>query len=220
MAASFSSKGLMSHRMRKMARELEKSCQPRDPFTLFPWARSRSKEKRHKEVIRRWNIVKGDKVQVVYGHYEGQRGTVQTILKDKNLVIVDGVNVRKRRVDDPANPHGDKIWKDLPSVVHYSKINLICPITDLPTRVRHGYVDGKRTRFAARSGAEIPKPVVKKDNSAHLIGDYDTEEDDVLQVTYDANQDRDFWAKGYQKKNRVFFEDADCTKPIPFPRAA
>ena len=174
---------------------------PKDPPTLLRWARGKKEKK--KDVIRRWTIVKGDKVAVVNGNCEGQRGVIQKVFRDKNLVIVEGVNVRRRLVDDEANPNGDRIPKDVPCVIHYSNVNLICPLTDLPTRVRHRYVNGKRTRFAARSGAEIPKPEIKIDKVPELVGDYDTDPDDVLTVTYDPLHDRNAWVGGFQHRRSL-----------------
>jgi hypothetical protein len=41
----------------------------------------------------RWNIVRGDQVQVIKGPQSGQKGKVLAILKEKSRVIVDGVNM-------------------------------------------------------------------------------------------------------------------------------
>ncbi len=41
----------------------------------------------------RWNIVKGDMVEVVQGPQTGQRGKVLDVLRDANRIIIDGVNL-------------------------------------------------------------------------------------------------------------------------------
>lgn len=41
----------------------------------------------------RWNIVRGDLVKVIQGPQTGQQGKVLTVLRSKNRVIVDGVNM-------------------------------------------------------------------------------------------------------------------------------
>jgi hypothetical protein len=41
----------------------------------------------------RWNIVRGDKVQVIQGPQTGQKGKVLAILRDSCRVIVEGVNL-------------------------------------------------------------------------------------------------------------------------------
>ena len=41
----------------------------------------------------RWNIIKGDKVQVIKGPQEGQKGVIAAVLRGKNIVIVEGINM-------------------------------------------------------------------------------------------------------------------------------
>lgn len=41
----------------------------------------------------RWNIVRGDQVQVIDGPQNGQKGKVLAIIKEKCRIIVDGVNM-------------------------------------------------------------------------------------------------------------------------------
>ena len=46
-----------------------------------------------KEESHRWNIVRGDNVQVIQGPQSGQKGKVLTIIRDSCRVIIDGVNM-------------------------------------------------------------------------------------------------------------------------------
>lgn len=41
----------------------------------------------------RWKVLKGDKVEVISGPEKGKQGTVLKVLREKNRVIVEGVNV-------------------------------------------------------------------------------------------------------------------------------
>jgi transcription antitermination factor NusG len=41
----------------------------------------------------RWNIVRGDLVEVINGPCTGQRGKVMAVLRKDNRIIVDGVNM-------------------------------------------------------------------------------------------------------------------------------
>ena len=45
--------------------------------------------------INKWNIVRGDLVQVIQGPQTGQKGKVLQILRKANRVIVDQVNLVK-----------------------------------------------------------------------------------------------------------------------------
>jgi len=70
------------------------------------WGRKLGKElskqrKKFKPVIEttRWNIVSGDVVEVMEGPQTGQRGKVLNVLRSKNRVIIDGVNIVSRKFD-------------------------------------------------------------------------------------------------------------------------
>eukprot|EP01032_Pedospumella_encystans_P029408 gene29408-33209_t len=42
---------------------------------------------------RRWNIVRGDLVEVIQGHSIGQKGKVLSVIRDSARIVVDGVNM-------------------------------------------------------------------------------------------------------------------------------
>jgi transcription antitermination factor NusG len=46
-----------------------------------------------KEEAQRWNIVRGDNVQVIQGPQTGQKGKILNVLRDSCRVIVEGVNM-------------------------------------------------------------------------------------------------------------------------------
>ncbi len=101
------------------------------------------------------DIRKGDTVQVMSGNDKGRRSTVLAVLKDKNRVIVEGVNMRKHHSRPSSrDPQGGIIEREAP--VHLSNVMVICPKTDQPTRIRHKKLDsGKNVRVSARSGEMI-----------------------------------------------------------------
>ena len=45
------------------------------------------------DLIKTWKIVKGDVVQVMTGKYSGQQGKVLRVQRDRNSLIVEGVNL-------------------------------------------------------------------------------------------------------------------------------
>jgi len=102
-------------------------------------------------------IRKGDRVKVISGEYRGKEGTVLRVVPDKNRVVVQGVNLRKRHLKpSQTNPEGGIVQFEAP--IHASKVMLIDPSSGEPTRVR-GQVnaDGTKDRVAVRSGRVIPK---------------------------------------------------------------
>lgn len=53
--------------------------------------------------LRRWNIVTGDSVEVISGRYKKQQGKVIRVDRKKNQVVVQGVNMKFKVVDDEEN---------------------------------------------------------------------------------------------------------------------
>ena len=102
---------------------------------LTPWGQQLMKKivkpiqkYKPKSVIGRWNIVRGDQVQVVNGPQTDQKGTVIKVLRDKQRLIVDGVNIRRRIVKPKSDGSPGKIIS-MPCSIHYSNVMLIDPTT-------------------------------------------------------------------------------------------
>jgi large subunit ribosomal protein L24 len=95
---------------------------------------------------------KNDNVVVISGKNKGARGKILKVLVDRDRVIVEGVGRVKRHTKPTQKlPQGGIIEKELP--IHVSKVMLIDPKTDKPTRVRAGEgKDGNKVRVAAKSG--------------------------------------------------------------------
>jgi large subunit ribosomal protein L24 len=71
-----------------------------------------------------------------------------------NRALVRGINMVKRHQRQTAQQEGGIISKELP--VHLSNIALADPKDGKPTRVGFKIqADGKKVRYAKRSGAEI-----------------------------------------------------------------
>lgn len=102
-------------------------------------------------------IRRGDRVKVISGNHKGEEGTVVRVDPEKNRVVVQGVNVRKRhRKPSQANPEGGIVQFEAP--IHVSNVMLVDPSTGEPTRVRRqADENGARQRVSVRSGKVIPK---------------------------------------------------------------
>ena len=100
-------------------------------------------------------IKRGDKVVVLSGKDRGKRGAVRAIDNKNNRVLVEGVNIIKRH--QRARQQGQAsqiIEREAP--IHMSKVMLIDPNNDQPTRV--GFCrreDGSMVRVGKRSGEDI-----------------------------------------------------------------
>jgi large subunit ribosomal protein L24 len=102
-------------------------------------------------------IRRGDRVMVIRGNHRGQEGTVLRVEPEKNRVVIEGINRRKRHMKpSQTNPEGGIVEFEAP--VHASNVMLIDPQSGEPTRVRAQVgQDGKRERVSVRSGKVIPK---------------------------------------------------------------
>ena len=104
--------------------------------------------------MKKLHIKKGDTVYVNAGNDKGKTGKVLTVLPAKDRVIVEGVNViSKHTKPNSKQPQGDIIKQE--AGIHISNVQLIDPQSGKPTRVGYKFEDGKKIRFAKKSGEEI-----------------------------------------------------------------
>jgi large subunit ribosomal protein L24 len=95
-----------------------------------------------------------DTVQVLAGKDKGKQGKVKKINFKTNRVVVEGVNVVKKAVrPNQANQQGGIV--DLEKGIHISNVAPLDPKSGKPTRVAIKKVNGKNTRVAAKSKAEL-----------------------------------------------------------------
>jgi large subunit ribosomal protein L24 len=97
----------------------------------------------------------GDDVMVIRGDQSRKRGKVLRVIPAKGQVVVEGVNTVKRHIKQGPQRAGGIVEIDAP--IDASKVMLIDPQTDKPTRVRvQVRDDGTKVRIA-KSGAVIGK---------------------------------------------------------------
>jgi large subunit ribosomal protein L24 len=121
------------------------------------------------------NIKKGDLVQVITGKKQdrggdrGKQGVVLAVDKDKNRIIVEGVNFVKKHVKQGQTDRGTQTGgiETVEAPIHISNVLLVDPSTKKPTRIGSKVttvkktVDGKevvktvRVRVAKKSGKEV-----------------------------------------------------------------
>ncbi len=104
--------------------------------------------------MKKIHIKKGDTVYVNAGNDKGATGKVLKVMTDKDRVIVEGVNmVSKHTKPNTAHPQGGIIKQE--AGIHISNVNLVDPKSGKPTRVGYRFEDGKKVRYAKKSGEEI-----------------------------------------------------------------
>ena len=104
--------------------------------------------------MKKIHIKKGDTVYVNAGNDKGKTGKVLEVIPSKDRAIVEGINiVSKHAKPSPKHPQGGIVKQE--AGVHISNHNLVDPKTAKPTRVGYKMVDGKKVRYAKKSGEEI-----------------------------------------------------------------
>ncbi|EGD75163.1 hypothetical protein PTSG_06816 [Salpingoeca rosetta] len=141
--------------------------------------------------LENWDIVSGDLVEVVAGMKDiGKRGRVKEVIRKKNLLVVEGVNMRTRRIP-PSEENPDGGFASMAVPMPYTNVSLIDPTDNKPCDVDYQVGDdGKRARVSTRTNTAIPKPVWKRRDfatrSEYNESPLDTKADVVAAVTYKA----------------------------------
>ena len=111
-------------------------------------------------------IRKGDQVMIISGKDKGEIGRVYAVSPKEQKVIVLKENEENPDQPTPLNAvikhkkakmQGEKSARiRIPAALHVSKVMMIDPETQKPTRVgRRKNEDGKLVRYAKKSGKEI-----------------------------------------------------------------
>ncbi len=101
-------------------------------------------------------IKKGDHVIVLAGRDKGKHGEVIKVIPKENRALVRGVNMVRRHQKQSATTEGGIISKE--ASIELSNLALEDPKDGKPTRVGFKFLaDGKKVRFAKRSGEVIPE---------------------------------------------------------------
>lgn len=95
------------------------------------------------------HIKKGDIVQIILGKEKGKTGKVLTILKEKNRVIVEKLNMVKKHQRPDAHGKGGVVEKE--GAVHLSNVMLMCNKCNAGVRVGYRVLeDGKKVRVCKK----------------------------------------------------------------------
>jgi large subunit ribosomal protein L24 len=101
-------------------------------------------------------IKKGDRVIVLTGRDKGKQGEVIEVRPKENRALVRGVNIVRRHQRQSAAQEGGIVSKEGP--IQLSNLALEDPKDGKPTRVGFKILeDGRKVRFAKRSGEVIPE---------------------------------------------------------------
>ncbi|TKC35036.1 hypothetical protein EI555_011358 [Monodon monoceros] len=147
-----------------------------------------------------WHLFCGDRVEILEGKDAGKQGKVVQVIRQRNWVVVEGLNTHYRYVGKTVDYRGTMIPSEAPLL--HNQVKLVDPEGDLtpwlaslllsprkPTEVEWRFTEaGERVRVSRRSGRIIPKPEFPRADGivpeTWIGGPKDTSVEDALEKTY------------------------------------
>lgn len=89
-----------------------------------------------------------DKIKVIAGKYKGVESVVQKVYNKESKVLVKDVNIVVRHIKATQSNEGGRVKVERP--IDVSKVMLVCPSCNKPTRVGFKEVEGKKVRICKK----------------------------------------------------------------------
>lgn len=109
-------------------------------------------------------IKKGDTVKVLYGKDGGRRGPVVAVDPKTRKVIVEGLNLYKKHIKGDGRTRTSEVLT-IEKPFPVSKVMLVCPHCDKPTRVGVKKEGKDKVRVCKSCGKDITKDEQKESKS-------------------------------------------------------
>ena len=103
-------------------------------------------------------IKKGDNVEVISGKDAGKRGRVLRVDRDREKIVIEGVNMIKRhtRPNPQKKIQGGIVERE--AAIHASNVMVVSPDSGRPTRVGYKILDdGRKVRVSKVDGAILDR---------------------------------------------------------------
>lgn len=94
-----------------------------------------------------------DEVIVISGKSKGTKAKVVRAFPKENRVVIEGVNIVTRHIKKQGATPGQKV--EIAKAIDVSNVMLVDPKTGKPTRVGYRIENGKKVRFAKKSGTTL-----------------------------------------------------------------
>ncbi len=99
---------------------------------------------------KKFKIRKDDTVEVIAGKDKGKRGTVVRVIRDKDRVIVSGVNIVKKAMRKKSQQDRGGIV-EVEAPLHISNVAIVCKKCG-PTRIGYKLDGNKKFRVCRKCG--------------------------------------------------------------------
>lgn len=106
-------------------------------------------------MVNKVHVKKGDTVYVLSGKDRNKKGKVLRVIKDKGMVLIEGVNIAtKHKKPRGQYEQGGIVRQELP--IYSSKVALVCNKCSKPTRVGRTYLEsGEKVRVCKKCNEVI-----------------------------------------------------------------
>ncbi|MBZ1345077.1 MAG: 50S ribosomal protein L24 [Candidatus Nealsonbacteria bacterium] len=98
-------------------------------------------------------IKKGDTVLIILGKDRGRKGKVLKIIPEKESLIVEGINIKKKHIRPKKGGEKGRIVQ-IAAPIHISNAKLICSKCGKPSRIGYKIIEKKKNRICKKCGRE------------------------------------------------------------------
>jgi len=102
------------------------------------------------QVLHKFKLKKEDTVEVIAGKDKGKRGKILKILRDKDRIVVEGVNIVKKAQKKRKQTDRGGI-AEVEAALHSSNMMIVCKKCG-PTRIGIKTEGDKKVRFCKKCG--------------------------------------------------------------------
>lgn len=100
------------------------------------------------------SIKKGDMVQIIAGKEKGKTGKVLQVMRSRNRVLLENLNLVKRHTKpSQSQPQGGIIQKA--SSLNYSNVLILCPKCNRGVRVGQKVIGDKKVRVCKSCDSSV-----------------------------------------------------------------
>jgi large subunit ribosomal protein L24 len=108
-------------------------------------------QEKHMEArVHKFKLKKEDTVEVIAGKDKGKRGRILRILRDKDLIFVEGVNIVKKAKKKRKQTDRGGI-AEIEAALHSSNLMIVCKKCG-PTRIGYKLDGDKKARICKKCG--------------------------------------------------------------------
>jgi large subunit ribosomal protein L24 len=105
------------------------------------------------QAVHKFKLKKEDTVQVIAGKDKGKRGRILKIVRDKDRIIVEGVNIVKKAMKRRKQQDRGGI-KEIEAAIHSSNLMIVCKKCG-PTRIGYKFEKDDKVRVCRKCGEAL-----------------------------------------------------------------